>query len=186
MKTIEIDEDLYRYIAMQTQDIGESASDILRRLLLGDAESASPEKTVTSKQVTASSAIAAPAKAGSKQQDLFAYLERVGVVRQKRTVDRFLSILGAMVKFNPDSFSKVLELRGRNRVYFATSKDQLLASGSSTNPKQLPESHYWVVTNNNTGKKVTMLQEVTRVLGYSDADSQALAELLDPSTGNDG
>jgi negative modulator of initiation of replication len=186
MKTIEIDEDLYRYIAMQTQHIGESASDILRRLLLGDAESGSHEKTVTSQKASQSSAITASAKTATRQQDLFAYLERVGVARQKRTVDRFLSILGAMVKFNPDSFSKVLELRGRNRVYFATSKEQLLASGSSTNPKQLPESHYWVVTNNNTGKKVTMLQEVTRVLGYSDADSQALADLLDPSTANDG
>ena len=33
MKTIEVDEDLYRYIASQTRHIGESASDILRRLL---------------------------------------------------------------------------------------------------------------------------------------------------------
>ncbi len=33
MKTIEVDEDLYRYIAGQTEHIGESASDILRRLL---------------------------------------------------------------------------------------------------------------------------------------------------------
>lgn len=34
MKTIEVDEELYRYIASQTQHIGESASDILRRLLM--------------------------------------------------------------------------------------------------------------------------------------------------------
>ncbi len=33
MKTIEVDEDLYRFIASRTQHIGESASDILRRLL---------------------------------------------------------------------------------------------------------------------------------------------------------
>lgn len=33
MKIIEIDEELYQYIASQTQSIGESASDILRRLL---------------------------------------------------------------------------------------------------------------------------------------------------------
>lgn len=183
MKTIEIDEDLYRYIAMQTQHIGESASDILRRLLLGDAEPGSSEKTPVTKKTNTSSAT--PATSDARQQDLLTYLERAGVNRQKRTVDRFLSILAAMARFNPDSFSKVLELRGRNRVYFATSKDQLLASGSSTNPKQLPETHYWVVTNNNTGKKVTMLQEVIRVLGYSDADSQALTHLLDPSTARD-
>lgn len=33
MKTIELDEELYRYIASHTQHIGESASDILRRML---------------------------------------------------------------------------------------------------------------------------------------------------------
>ena len=33
MKTIEIDETLYQYIASNTQYIGESASSILRRLL---------------------------------------------------------------------------------------------------------------------------------------------------------
>ena len=34
MKTIQIEEDLYQYIASNTQEIGESASAILRRLLL--------------------------------------------------------------------------------------------------------------------------------------------------------
>ncbi len=33
MKTIEVDDELYRYIASQTRHIGESASDILRRML---------------------------------------------------------------------------------------------------------------------------------------------------------
>ena len=34
MKSIEIDDDLYAFIASQTKHIGESASEILRRLLL--------------------------------------------------------------------------------------------------------------------------------------------------------
>ncbi|STY61236.1 Negative modulator of initiation of replication [Mannheimia haemolytica] len=33
MKRIEIDDELYQYIASRTQSIGETASDILRRLL---------------------------------------------------------------------------------------------------------------------------------------------------------
>ncbi|MGL6123210.1 MAG: replication initiation negative regulator SeqA, partial [Shewanella sp.] len=33
MKYIEVDEELYRHIASKTEHIGESASDILRRLL---------------------------------------------------------------------------------------------------------------------------------------------------------
>ena len=44
MKTIEVDDELYRYIASQTQHIGESASDILRRLLM------MPDQTVETLQ----------------------------------------------------------------------------------------------------------------------------------------
>jgi negative modulator of initiation of replication len=33
MKTIEVDDELYQYIASHTRHIGESASDILRRML---------------------------------------------------------------------------------------------------------------------------------------------------------
>ena len=33
MRTIEIDDDVYAYIASNTHEIGETASDILRRLL---------------------------------------------------------------------------------------------------------------------------------------------------------
>ena len=37
MKSIQIEDDLYHYIASQTQDIGESASDILRRLVMPES-----------------------------------------------------------------------------------------------------------------------------------------------------
>jgi negative modulator of initiation of replication len=37
MKSIQIEDDLYHFIASQTQDIGESASDILRRLVMPDS-----------------------------------------------------------------------------------------------------------------------------------------------------
>ena len=39
MKTIEVDDELYRYIASHTLHIGESASDILRRMLKFSASS---------------------------------------------------------------------------------------------------------------------------------------------------
>ncbi|MGC8068887.1 replication initiation negative regulator SeqA, partial [Salmonella enterica] len=42
MKTIELDDDLYFYIASQTRHIGESASDILRRLLEQPANQTAP------------------------------------------------------------------------------------------------------------------------------------------------
>ncbi len=42
MKTIEVDDELYSYIASHTKHIGESASDILRRMLKFSAVSQSP------------------------------------------------------------------------------------------------------------------------------------------------
>jgi len=43
MKYIEVDEELYRFIAGKTERIGESASDILRRLLGLDATAVEPK-----------------------------------------------------------------------------------------------------------------------------------------------
>ena len=45
-------------------------------------------------------------------------------------------------------------------------KEALLENGSSTNPKAIPDSPFWVVTNNNTAKKTNMLEQVLRNLGY--------------------
>ena len=45
MKKIEIDDELYQYIASNTQSIGESASQILRRLLKLDTDT--PNLTVS-------------------------------------------------------------------------------------------------------------------------------------------
>ena len=55
MKTIEVDEDLYRFIAGQTERIGESASDILRRLLQVDSQGMAPiEEIVEPKGIVVS------------------------------------------------------------------------------------------------------------------------------------
>ena len=51
MKTIEVDDELYQYIASQTRHIGESASDILRRMLKISA--ASQPATPVTKDVSA-------------------------------------------------------------------------------------------------------------------------------------
>lgn len=191
MKSIEIDDDLYTYIASQTKHIGEGASQILRRLLLGDENAAVPatapneEEAVASIEVSAAPAanqpIAAEPKAGAEAKipagdDVFAILDAMKTGEQTSRVELFLSILAAMHKANPSTFNKVLRVRGRNRLYFGASKAQLLEAGSSTNPKQIPGSEFWVVTNNNTAKKESMLSEVAEVLGYSSQQAQKLLE----------
>ncbi|WP_334061623.1 SeqA protein [Alteromonas genovensis] len=266
MKSIEIDDDLYAFIASQTKHIGESASQILRRLLLpedgevihaaktasdapdltvvstsdkpvGDASTNSPvtpdssaskegesqqtnanhseEKTspVAASPIEAQKNSAAKAKPSVKaaarpavskapaskvtavktaenkqasttsqnqsaagastdalshdKNDILDLVSTSALSTFTKRVDQFLFVLSAAHKLNADSFERVESIKGKNRTYFATSKEALLENGSSTNPKAIPDSAYWVVTNNNTAKKVSMLEQVLRQLGYT-------------------
>ncbi|HKM98168.1 MAG TPA: replication initiation regulator SeqA, partial [Buttiauxella sp.] len=63
MKTIEVDDELYRYIASHTQHIGESASDILRRMLkftAGQSAPAAPAAGASMKEAQPASREARP------------------------------------------------------------------------------------------------------------------------------
>ena len=63
MKIIEVDEELYQYIASQTRSIGESASDILRRLLNLPAHTSSVDDLVLTSAETNKSADQKPEQA---------------------------------------------------------------------------------------------------------------------------
>ena len=251
MKSIEIDDDLYAFIASQTKHIGESASQILRRLLLpedgaaSNVNTAESATTIQTKSTAAEKVSAAPesglaqesnkavesasidetaakqpigtnsnaatevkatkpalkstAKTTAKKpiakkpstaratatnkkaatatndvqtteqhdkRDILDTVSKDALGTFTKRVDQFLFVLSAAHKLNADSFSNVESIKGKNRTYFATTKAALLENGSSTNPKAIPDSPYWVVTNNNTAKKTNMLEQVLRNLGY--------------------
>ncbi|MEE6031911.1 replication initiation negative regulator SeqA [Avibacterium paragallinarum] len=187
MKIIEVDEELYQYIASQTRSIGESASDILRRLLNFPAvradnnvaiapnlaadnqsaveisnEFAQPNEKVEEKP-------AAKEKVSTKKQSDEAIQKVVGKVREliqsadfqqeSKAVVRFLAILRVLYRTNPESFAQATEsLQGRTRVYFARDEGTLLMAGNHTKPKQIPDTPYWVITNTNSGRKMLMLE----------------------------
>ncbi|MGO4893515.1 hypothetical protein [Flavobacterium sp. W21_SRS_FM6] len=173
MKNIEIEEDLYHFIASKTQHIGESASDILRRLVMPESVVSKTEPLVVEEK---------PLETENTQSTLLAELADLKLLEMPKMVDRFLAMLALLHKYHAGSFASVLTLSGRNRTYFAINKDALLATGSSTNPKQVPDSEYWVITNNNTVKKVTLVKEVAQLLGYSDAQIERLVSLFCPET----
>lgn len=187
MKTIQIEDDLYQYIASKTENIGESASAILRRLLIEQ------QGQLTVKEEVLQPLDVEEAPADEEQQvsqtdenisavcdntSVFNILNKEEVATQKGAVGRFLFILSALHRSHLDSFAKVLEVKGRERNYFATSEQALEASGSSIKPKQIPESSYWVVTNNNTPRKKLILTEVASALGYSSEQAEQLRELI--------
>ncbi len=171
MKYIEVDEDLYRFIAGKTERIGESASDILRRLLDLAVERKESGKPESIHEPGSEFQEPAPgAKVAGKTENYahikFARLFNDDELRaQKAAVGRFLFVLSRLYETAPSDFTRVLRIKGRGRLYFATSKEELLESSQSSNPKQIGGSGYWVVVNNNTPKKRTILNQVLQLLG---------------------
>ena len=181
MKNIEIDEELYQYIASQTQFIGESASSILRRLLaLGTTQqlTTTPNSVEPSAVKPESAAKAAETSVKKPKGTVFDHINKEELATQRGAVGRFLLILQALYRVHQDEFRVVNDIRGRDRLYFADNESALAESGSSTKPRQIPESPYWVITNSNTTRKKMMLTEVAVALGYSDNDAERIRELL--------
>ncbi len=196
MKSIEIDDDLYAFIAGQTKHIGENASDILRRLLMPEspapaAEAATPDDlpaepavalSATAMPASADTGADAPVPAAVTQAsgDILEQVTEGALATFSKRVDQFLFVLAQLHKQHPQAFSAVEQIRGKNRTYFATSKEALLKNGSSTNPKAIPDSPYWVVTNNNTAKKIAMLEQVLQKLGYDEKVAAILVSRFAP------
>jgi len=204
MKNIEIDEELYQYIASNTQFIGESASSILRRLTGFPAAEIALEHSIDNSGTTVEASISdaddimdanvvaqvtdeslAPITESKEAtsvvpsiEDVLNYINKEELAMQRGAVGRFLLILAALYRVHNESFSVVSEIRGRDRLYFATSKDELSASGSSTKPLQIPDSPFWVMTNSNTTRKKMMLTKASLALGYSDMDAEQIRDLL--------
>ncbi|MGL5006987.1 MAG: replication initiation negative regulator SeqA [Plesiomonas sp.] len=155
MKIIEVDEELYRYIASHTQHIGESASEILRRML-----SLSPNTEPRSPGIVVSR------DAGKENT-----VDRVRAIRelllsdeyavQTKAIGRFMLILSFLYSLDVLGFTAATEeLRGRTRVYFAEDEATLLQHGTHTKPKVIPNTPYWVITNTNSGRKRAMIEQI--------------------------
>ncbi|WP_410680081.1 replication initiation negative regulator SeqA [Avibacterium paragallinarum] len=186
MKIIEVDEELYQYIASQTKSIGESASDILRRLLNFSSLSSTPQSQSTAPHSEASSrsnqktsaergnasavthAESQPKVATKKQSNeainkvsskVRELIQSADFQQESKAVVRFLAILRILYRTNPESFAQATEsLQGRTRIYFARDEGTLLMAGNHTKPKQIPDTPYWVITNTNSARKMLMLE----------------------------
>jgi len=204
MKNIEIDDELYLHIVSNTQAIGESASSILRRLLpLRDNNQLSvPESPLVtetkgddtkqgelSQNTDVADSNAVGAEFGeiepiTRSESVFNFINKEELAMQRGAVGRFLLILAALYRAHPKKFNIVTNIapkvsaRKNKRLYFALSEEILTASGSSTKPKQVPQSPFWVITNSNTTRKKMMLTEAATLLGYDENDVIKIRELL--------
>lgn len=167
MKIIEVDEELYRYIASHTLHIGESASDILRRMLnFTPCHQVQPEETAPVEKHS-SKTEEATAKYGAL------YLEEQLIsgefLTQKKAVDRFISLLSILYSINPAQFTEAAQsLHGRTRVYFAQDERTLLEHGTHTKPKAVLNTPYWVITNTNSERKRNMIVQIMQSMQFSE------------------
>ncbi|MER2474389.1 replication initiation negative regulator SeqA [Photorhabdus laumondii] len=163
MKTIEVDEDLYRYIASHTQHIGESASDILRRMLKFNAE-----QPVQNAQPISAVEKAAVARQRDSVRVMRELLLSDDYSDKKKSVERFMLILSTLYSLNSESFSQTTDaMHGRTRVYFAGDQQTLLASGKQTKPRHIPGTPFWVITNTNTDRKRNMVEQIMQDMKFS-------------------
>jgi len=179
MKQLQIDDELYAYIASHTQHIGESASEILRRLLgLSGREASEAPPTQMPPRSETSNSTPSEGSVMSSEASVFDRLTQADLTAQKGKVGQFLYILSMLHACHPEHFTQVLTIRGRDRLYFATNEAELTKSGNSTNPKQIPGTGFWVITNSNTTKKKSMLTRVAEALGYSSAEQEKIRDFL--------
>ncbi|MEC4724127.1 replication initiation negative regulator SeqA [Shewanella sp. D64] len=180
MKYIEVDEELYRLIASKTERIGESASEILRRLLGLEVKLVAPLVKDEPEVISQPSfeKVAAEIVEQPRLIDLDACIDKEELAVAKGAVGRFLFILQAVYLASPQKFEQVLKIKGRDRLYFATSKQSLLKSSKSANPKEIGQSGYWVTTNNSTAKKRTILTEVLQQYGTVEGQIEAITTNL--------
>lgn len=161
-RKIEIDEDVYQYLASQTREIGESASSILRRLLrLREEEAAGPE----------------PVRSPASPHHEFSSLFNSAAFRRGNGVTRFLAILQEAFKQRPDRIGAVLKVQGKKRLYFARSARDIEASGNSTAPKAVGGSGIWVTTNTSSALKGRIIYESLQAMGFSGEACEAAREV---------
>jgi negative modulator of initiation of replication len=202
MKRIELDDELYHFIASQTQHIGESASDILRRLLGVDQKvravhsssvsgatpvlahestttdsaafipancapkpATQPKAKPTSKQAVVVAPVGHPVEASKVVQAL---LQDPSFTDEPKSIVRFLSLLSALYHADPAAFAAACEIKGKKRAYFAQTAEALQAAGTTTRPRSIPETPFWVITNTNTGRKRIILAQLMAAMGISE------------------
>lgn len=165
MKTIEVDEELYRYIASHTQHIGESASDILRRMLNFTAgQVAAAPVTAKGKEEGTVTAAARPRDAVRAVRELLLSDE---YAEQNKAINRFMLVLSTLYSLDTKAFATATEqLHGRTRVYFAGDEHTLLQHGVHTKPKHIQGTPYWVITNTNTDRKRSMVEQIMQSMQF--------------------
>lgn len=167
MKTIEIDDELYKFIAGQTKHIGEDASSILRRLLKIEADPVNSNAKVHLESHY------------SMFNDL---LTSDTFTNEKSIISRFLLLLATLYNYNPALFAiAATSLHGSKRQYLAKDKKSLEISGKNTKPREIIGTPYWVISNTNTARKIYIIESIMSDMGISENTINQIKDVFSTS-----
>src|SRR5437773_9249271 len=118
--------------------------------------------------------------AGVRQSGaLQAYIRSPRFLTHGNATARYLAVLAFLDREHTEDFDAVVEMRGRQRVYFAKSSDEIEAVSVNTFPQRIPGSPFWALTNSNLRQKQTILTRVLFALGYPEDVGQLVVSGLD-------
>jgi negative modulator of initiation of replication len=146
MRSIEIDNEVYEALLSKVHEFGGTPNSVLRR----EFNIGGPGNT----------------ESIGKKPSLNVFLHSTEFKFSKGAVGRFLTILSWLYKQHSEEFPLVEGIRGRGRLYFSKSVEELERSGKSVNPKKIPETPYWVITTTSTDLKKDILGQVMKALDY--------------------
>jgi negative modulator of initiation of replication len=176
MRPVYLEDDVYERVAKLTLESGKSASACLRDMLGMTVPMATRDRATISHLPP--SEVDSTITSLSPQHELSKVLEEATFRTSTTAVARMLRIFQAAHDLKPDSFSKVLSIKGRDRVYFARSRADIAKSGKHTQPHAIRGSDYWVMTNSPTPQKQAMVRDVLALLGFSAAAVNAATALV--------
>ncbi len=179
MKAVDIEDDVYEYLRQQqTTFSGESASEVLRRLLgLNSQTPRGPRIQIPGRSSLPLDLLQAKdeIQRDERKKALWEFLKGPQFQSERTGVGKFLSLLAFLHRENREKFAVIQSINGRSRKYFAESESDLEQSGTSVHPRSIPGSGYWVVTNNSTQSKCELLLQVMKLLGYDGGFSAFVA-----------
>lgn len=190
MKTIEIEDDIYKYILNNIEAFGETPSQILRRLLDLSEDPNATQNTLSTEQdepVKIEPEIAqntlvkeqvprppVPIKSAF-HQGIDQLFSDPSFTSENVITNKFMMMLTTMYFEKTAEFIAAADqTKGRTRAYLGTGLQELLhadneeevAQFKASKPRIIPQTPFWVITNANTGRKRIILTQMMASMGY--------------------
>jgi len=175
MRTVELDDDLFNALEVVSNFVNTPVPQLLRQIVMDRIQ---PKPTASKPIATVRGQSYAPAQPSARDKKLRDHSRSPGFLASRSVMDQFLNLLSFLYSENIDNFAILESMEGRRRKYIARSAEELESSGNSVNPKKIPSTQYWAVTNNSTDNKKVLLRQALTLLGYDSDTIRLVPECL--------